>query len=362
MKIVHLIWSLKVGGSETMLIDIANEQVSSAHVVLVVGNGVIDDSVLQALNAKIDTRLVQRPPASRNPWHIMKLIYVLREIGPDIIHVHQNSFATLAPFLSAPMVLTIHDVNEHPQSVKKYAGIYCVSEAVRDDLLRKWPTCLPTVIQNGICFSSIPTKASFGRLPFRLVQVSRLYHGKKGQDILLRAVQHLIGSIGEGQVVIDFIGEGASREYLYGLAEELGIGKWCRFLGQLPRSVIYNLLHTYDLLVQPSRYEGFGLTVVEAMAAHVPVLVSDIDGPMEIIDHGNYGYSFRTGDYLDCSEKITRIIKDSGCEVFAMQRQRAADYAKRRFDVATTAKRYLDEYEKVVGRSPVCPNGARSKE
>lgn len=362
MRIVHLIWGLKVGGSETMLGDIANEQVSSAQVVLVVGNGVIDDSVLQALDAKIDIRLVQRPPASRNPWHIMKLIYALREIGPDIIHVHQNSFATLAPFLSAPMVLTVHEMNSDLQHLEKFAAVYSISEAVRQDIIARHPGVTPIVIHNGINFSRVTRKTCYGGNPFRIVQVGRLYHETKGQHILLKALHHLKSELPEKQVVeVDFVGEGISHDYLCNLAEGLGIAGSCRFLGQQPRSVIYERLHTYDLLAQPSRSEGFGLAVVEAMAAHVPVLVSDIEGPMEVIDHGNNGYCFRTGDHLDCGEKIARIIKDSGCEAFAMQRQRAADYAKRRFDVATTARSYLDEYEKVIGRSPACPNGARSK-
>lgn len=362
MKIVHLIWSLKVGGSESMLIDIANEQVSSAQVVLVVGNGVIDDSVLQALNAKIDIRLVQRPPASRNPWHIMKLIYALRKIGPDIVHAHQNSFATLAPFLSVPMVLTVHEMNGgDSRHLEKFAAVYAISEAVRQDIASKHPGAAPIVIHNGINFAQVTRKTCYGGNPFRIIQVGRLYHETKGQDILLKALHHLKSELPEKQVEVDFVGEGISHDYLCSLAEGLGIAGSCKFLGQQPRRLVYERLHTYDLLVQPSRSEGFGLTVVEAMAAGVPVLVSDNEGPMELIDHGNYGYFFRTGDHLDCGEKIVRIIKDSGCEVFSMRRQKAADYAVRRFDVATTARRYLDECEKVIERSTACPNGAWSK-
>lgn len=351
MRIAHLIWGLKLGGSETMLADIVNAQAATAEVALVIGNDVIDNTVLDTLSSEVATTLLRRPPGSRNPWHVLKLIQTLRRFNPDIIHAHQDSFAKVSRLLSAPMVLTVHDTNVKLESIESYSAIYCISNAVRNDVLRRYPATSPRVIYNGISSSKIPEKASYGESPFRIIQISRLHHDKKGQDILLKALQHLCGEKGEGRVLVDFIGEGTSREYLDALAEQLGVAKWCRFLGKLPRTAIYEQLHTYDLLVQPSRYEGFGLTVVEAMAARVPVLVSDIEGPMEVIDNGKYGYSFRMGDYLDCSRKIAHIMIDSQGEVFQDKLRGIAKYARRQFDVAGTAGCYLAEYTKVIHQS-----------
>jgi glycosyltransferase involved in cell wall biosynthesis len=351
MKIAHLIWGLDVGGAETMLVDIANEQASSAEVAIMVGNAAIDGSVFDSLSSKVVTSLVRRPPGSWNPWHLLKLIHMLRKFSPDIIHAHHASFAKIARALSAPMVLTVHATNLRLESSERYAAIYGISEAVRNDLMARHSIRSPMVIHNGICFSKIPQKTSYGQFPFRIVQVGLLHHDKKGQDILLRALKHVSGEMGDGKVLIDFIGAGTSREYLCNLAEQLGIAKWCRFLGRQARSVIYDQLRTYDLLVQPSRYEGFGLTIVEAMAARVPVLVSDIEGPMEVIDHGNYGYYFRAGDHVDCGEKIAVVIKDSQRDSIQGHLQGVAEYARRRFDVATTARNYLDEYKNVILRA-----------
>lgn len=352
MKVAHLIWGLNVGGAEAMLVDIANAQASSVEVALVIGNAVIDNTFLEALSSKVETKLVRRPPGSRNPWHLLKLIHTLRKFNPDIIHAHQESFVKVAGILSAPMVLTVHDTNVKLESIEGYAAIYCISEAVRNDILARYPACSPTVIHNGICFSKITQKTSYGQLPFRIVQVSRLYHDKKGQDILLRALQHVSGEMGGGQVLVDFIGEGTSREYLGGLAKQLGVAKWCRFLGKESRSVIYNQLHTYDLLVQPSRYEGFGLTVVEAMAARIPVLVSNMEGPMEIIANGKHGYFFTAENHVDCSQKIINIIKDAQKENFSEKLIAHAEYAKKQFDIANTAQQYLDAYGRVISPKP----------
>ena len=351
MKVTHLIWSLKVGGSETMLVDIANEQSMSAEVTIVIGNAVLDNTVLDGLGNSVQVRCIERRPGSRNPWHLLKLIHTLRKLSPDIVHAHQESFVKVTSLLSVPTVFTIHDTKVKLQFVEKHDAVYAISEAVRTDLLARYPVSSPTVIHNGICFSKIPQKTCYGQLPFRIVQVSRLYHDKKGQDILLRAFQEVSKVIGVGRVLVDFIGEGPSREYLGALAEQLGVAQSCRFLGQHPRTWIYKNLHTYDLLVQPSRYEGFGLTVVEAMSARVPVLVSNIEGPMEIIAAGRHGYYFRAGDHLDCAAKIIDVVKESQGDTFPDALDSTIEYVRNQFDIADTARKYLAEYKKIIGKA-----------
>lgn len=334
-----------------MLVDIANEQVNNNEVILVIGNNAIDTTLREELSDRVHLRLIGRPAGSRNPWYALKVFRTLLKISPDVIHTHQESFLDIIRWLPTPKVLTVHDTRVHLRTANKYHAIYGISEAVCADIVTRCPATSPTVVHNGICPSKIPQKTRYGQHPFRVVQVSRLYHEKKGQDILLRALHCMSDVIEGGQVVVDFIGEGPSMEYLKKLASELGVARWCRFLGARPRRMLYEQLHTYDLLVQPSRYEGFGLTIVEAMAAGVPVLVSNIEGPMEIIDNGKYGYYFQVGDYLDCSQKIAHIMKKSECQTLPEQLQGIAEYARQRFNITDTANLYLDAYRKVISQT-----------
>ncbi len=351
MRVAHLIWSLKAGGSETMLVDIANQQALSNDVAIFIGNTDIDDVVLKSLNERVNVELIGRPPASQNLWYIVKLIRALLAFDPDIVHAHQESFIKFLRLLSFHKVITVQDTNQRLKYVEGYDAVFSISEAVRDDVQAKQPGIRSTVIPNGICFSAVKAKTSYGQLPFRIVQVGRLDHRIKGQDILLRALQPVSQLFDGRRIVIDFIGEGPSKEYLSALAEELGLSEQCRFLGGQSRKTIYDQLHTYDLLVQPSRYEGFGLTVVEAMAARVPVLVSNKQGPMEIIENGKHGYHFLAEDYLDCSRQIVKILEDSQREGFAEALYAHYQYAKSRFDIADTARLYLDAYKQLLGRT-----------
>jgi len=108
-------------------------------------------------------------------------------------------------------------------------------------------------------------------------------------------------------ICVDFIGDGKSKNYLNEMVREYQLDKFVKFLGNRKRFYIYENLKNYNLLVQPSLYEGFGLTIAEAMAAKIPVLVSDCDGPFEIVDGGNFGRIFKSGNFKHCAKEVLDI-------------------------------------------------------
>ena len=98
-------------------------------------------------------------------------------------------------------------------------------------------------------------------------------------------------------------------------------------------------------MVQPSRYEGFGLTVVEGMVAGIPVLVTNVEGPMEIINHGEFGYFFESGNAASCAGNIFKIINEYYTTSFFNKLRRARIHAIDNYDIQNTVNRYLQEYE-----------------
>jgi glycosyltransferase involved in cell wall biosynthesis len=87
------------------------------------------------------------------------------------------------------------------------------------------------------------------------------------------------------------------------------------------------------------------------MAAKLPVLVSDIEGPMEIIDRGRHGFFFRSEDFKDCGDRIIEIMHLSRTSDFPPRINESYEYAKNRFDIRLTARKYLEEYEKIIKAS-----------
>ena len=236
-------------------------------------------------------------------------------------------------------------MNNISEEYPRMKALYSISKVVHD--FTKKQGFQSTVIMNGIKTSEMKLRSS-RRDPtdiFDIVQVSRLYIKDKGQDILLRALGKLAEN-GVRNFRMHFIGAGSSEEMLRKLAIDLGIAKQVVFEGLKSQEYVYQHLCDYDLFVQPSRCEGFGLTVAEAMAAKLPVLVSNIEGLMEVIGYGKYGMSFKSEDVDDLADKLNTILQ--GGYDYSMI-EKAYQHVCEEFDVAKTARRYLQEYQKVIG-------------
>lgn len=347
MKIAHLIYAFPTGGAETMLVDIINEQAKYAAISLIVVNNWYDNILISKISKKVSVHLIERIVSSRNPLPILKLNYILMKIQPDVLHFHDYSLVSLIlPFINGKKILTIHDMNINAKYHSKYNQLCAISEAVQNDI--KQNGFDSKVLYNGIKVNDLLFKKNYSSKVFRIVQVSRLEHGKKGQHILLESLSILINKYNFDNLHIDFIGEGTSLNYLSGLVDKLSLNSYVSFLGLCDREYIYTHLKDYDLLVQPSLYEGFGLTIVEALVAGIEVLVSDIDGPLEIIEKIGYGYKFKSGDADDCALNIYEIYSRRNVAESHSRSELQRQACKVFFDIETTAKKYLDEYRDLL--------------
>jgi glycosyltransferase involved in cell wall biosynthesis len=295
MKILHFLWALQNGGAENLAVDLANEQSNGNDVILFVANDRIDESVRSRIISAVQFVSLGRPEGSRNPVWLARLLFFLRALRPDVVHTHSANLSALGRFITAPMVLTVHDTHiELKQPAKRFAMVCCISDAVLQDVRNRYPQLKACKINNGVLTAQIATQKPDRSDVVRCVQISRLVHEKKGQDLLIKAMAIVNKMPAHPKLTVDFIGDGPSLNYLKAIAEEVGVSENCRFVGAQPRNEIYQQLCKYDILIQPSRYEGFGLTVAEGMVAGVAVVVSDSEGPMEIIGEGRFGMSFQT--------------------------------------------------------------------
>ena len=343
MKILHIVWGMKTGGVETMLVNIINEQVKTEEVRLFIINDFVDEFIVEKISPKCQILRLNRKPSSKNPLKILMLNYWIRMFRPDIIHVHSYRVSKLI-FGNWNIVRTIHGMNNISEEYPRMKALYSISNVVQDFTQKQG--FQSTVIMNGIKTSAMKLR-DYQKTPsgtYEMVQVSRLYVKDKGQDILLRALGKLAEK-GVRNFRMHFIGTGPSEEMLRKLAKELGIADQVIFEGLKSQEYIYQHLCDYDFFVQPSRCEGFGLTVAEAMAAKLPVLVSDIEGPMEVIGYGKYGMAFKSEDVDDLAEKLSIILK--GDYDYSLV-EKAYWHVCEEFDVRKTAKIYIEEYKYVL--------------
>lgn len=345
MKVTHIVWSLATGGVETMLVNIINEQVKYIDVQLIVINDNIYEPLLNKISHKCDVRLCRRKPGKKDYFSVVKVNWWLTLFRPHIIHVHSKN---LKKFVigNYKIVRTIHNTRNITKEYPEMAALYAISNTVKEYTAKQgFPNV--TVVENGIRVSDFQSRESLGsnNSIFHIVQVGRLFIKQKGQEKVLEALEILIKNRAINCFIYHIIGEGPDEKYLKDLVCKKGLEKYVIFEGLKSQEFLQNNLKKFDLFIQPSNYEGFGLTVAEAMAAKVPVLVSDIEGPMEIIDNGKYGMHFRKGDIENLANKLETIMK--GGYDYSMI-EPAYEYVKTHYDVSITAKKYIEEYKKVI--------------
>jgi len=140
----------------------------------------------------------------------------------------------------------------------------------------------------------------------RIVSVGRLSK-EKGHETLLRA----FAALNQHKWTLHLAGDGPLTNYLTALAKELGVADSVYFHGKIDD--VGAFLSDARIFVLPSFYEGFPNALIEAMAYGLAVVSSDcIAGPAELIDSGNNGLLFETGNHIDLADKLNQLLLDKG--------------------------------------------------
>lgn len=346
MKIAHLLWSFTTGGIETMLVDIANEHIKTDSVTIFIVNDRIDNTLLNKLDKRINVVRCNRKQSSKNPLPLLKLNWLLRQFNPDIVHVHSDRLTKLV-MGKYHFVRTIHNTHSKGEDYPNCKRLFCISNAVKEYTAKQgFPDGI--VVYNGIHTEDIKTKDKKQKAEIentkRFVCVGRL-HPMKGQNLIVEAFNILVYERGLKGFSIDLIGDGEMRPSMEARVKECHLENYINFLGKKPREYFYPRLCEYDLFIMPSVNEGFGLTLAEACSAKIPVITSDLEGPMEVIDYGKYGMSFKRGDAVSLADKLHEFLRDG---TDTKQIESAYNFVKQNFDVKMTAKKYLEEYRKVL--------------
>lgn len=200
-----------------------------------------------------------------------------------------------------------------------------------------------TVIPNASSDHGLVTQAT-GQAPV-FVAVGRLVH-QKGFDRLISAMSFLVRQVPDAELRI--FGEGPEKESLSDLADRLGVADHVSFMGVVP-SIAFALKDAVALVV-PSRFEGFGIVVVEAKLAGVPAIAfEDCNGPSDLITDGFDGIissPFTTGAELASAMK--RIWSDSA------QRKSMSENARQSglsFTPQVVFPKWISLFQDVSGRT-----------
>jgi glycosyltransferase involved in cell wall biosynthesis len=166
---------------------------------------------------------------------------------------------------------------------------------------------------------------------------------RKGLDILLRAFREL--DVPGKRLCI--VGEGPQRHELELLADRIGEKDRVHFFGFRDDRIA--LMKCFDAFVLPSRLEGIPRCLLEAMAARVPVVASDIPGCRALVEDKVTGMLFPVDDHIGLATKLRLLLKDDRLRDSIAN----AGYGlvRRDYSAETMAERYTELYLDLAGRS-----------
>jgi glycosyltransferase involved in cell wall biosynthesis len=320
------------------------------------------------------TELGWRGPLSF-PLIVARLVGLIRRERPDVVlgtQTSSNLAAVLATRLGGrgaavlweqirPSDVLLHPVNRYGSLQLRMmsalyplsSGVVAVSEGVLANVLSiaDVPRSRARVVYNPVDIESIERRSlepfqhrwSTGDAPL-IVGVGRL-DVQKDFDNLLRAFVTVHRETGARLLVA---GEGPLRDSLEATCTELGIAHAVEFLGLMPNP--YPLMRAADVFVLPSRFEGFGLVLVEAMAVGTPVVSTDCpSGPGEILTDDLNKQLVPIQDPVSLARAILELLADAPLRerIAAAGRRRARD-----FEVGRQVSEFEDALLRAVGQDP----------
>lgn len=297
-------------------------------------------------------------------------IYAKRFGVPDVIHAHTLiSAGTLAAQLArqwrVPWVFTEHSTEwlmtpsastrrvTYARSASKTASAaISVSLALLGALVSYGLSSAPIT---GVLPNAVDVKyfapdgdwnTSRNRKGFRFVYVGSVDRTRKRTDMLLRAFAGIAGRYADA--CLDIVGDGDVAS-LGSYADQLGIGRRVAWHGFLQRDALRSILRDSDALVHPSRWETFGVSVAEALAAGLPVVVSQSGGVDDIVteDLCRLGCArIAVDDETGFIEAMARLV-EAGPSPTEVRRQRS-DIVRARYDLPVVGGAYARIYEAVL--------------
>jgi glycosyltransferase involved in cell wall biosynthesis len=353
IKILHIIPSLLPGGAEKMAVELAkfaDREIFDVSVLCLRAGGFWEEELREARVPFMVIGSLKRPII----LDFFKIVRFIRAAGPDIVHTHlfgADFYGRLAARLGGVkrIISTEQNLNWNENWLKKIAKhwtsklavrIVAASGAIKKYLIEQEGVEAEKieVIYNGVEIdkffnnnrnyeTAAPLVGSIGRLS-----------KQKGFDYLIKAM----ANITEIKAVIG--GEGEEKNTLANEINELGLERRVELAGLQKDAATF--LNSLDIFVLPSRWEGFGIVILEAGLSGLPVLASRVDGILEIISDGEDGLLFDPGDVDALSAKLQKLLTEPAER--ARLGKKLQQKVIEKFDIRKIVKQYEELYKKII--------------
>jgi len=358
-RVLHVLNGLPFGGNETLCFQLMTNLPFRERLLLNIGpDGGMRERFESLPNARLFQIVYHRE--ERIPF-VLRVAKLLRELRPRAVVVYPfglHLLVALAGRLAGVPTTLVHAGNPPPESEQRRrqwrwivrasrilrTPIISCSTYVHDEFVKLSGKLPPgsLAVPNGIDVASVTTRVERSRAerkpgPPVIGMVARLSI-IKDQETLVRAMEHVHAARPDARLWI--VGEGETKVHLEALSAELGLGEVTVFWGK--RADVPELLGQMDVYVfSTTRDEGFGIAIVEGLAAGMPVIASDVPACRELLENGA-GQLVPPRDPRAMADAILELIGDR--EAYAKWAERSREGAPA-FSVDACARRWLAALE-----------------
>lgn len=327
LSIVYIITRSDVlGGASVHLLDLARGMINQGYRVhiLVGGAGAFTEELKKNnINFTSLKHLKREISLFHDVLGFLEIKKYLKQLKPDIVHCHSSKAGLLgrlaAKSLNLPVVFTAHGWaftdGVSPKKQKIYATLERFLAKISDHIIAvseydrqhgfKYQVGTPELIQtihNGVPdIRTVPIEKIEPQSIVKLIMVAR-FEDPKDQYFLIQALSKLPKHL---NWKIDFLGEGPNLQKCQELARKEKLDLKIIFHGQSFK--VKEFLNEAEIFVLISNYEGFPLTILEAMSTSLPIIASDVGGINESVSSEN-GYLIPKGNIDILVQALTELI------------------------------------------------------
>lgn len=360
MRILHVISSPASGGAEVYVKDLVLELKEQGYFVAIAFlNHAIDvgrsqeyeDLFLSELQAANIPYFFIGYEARTKPWlGVLRVRKFVKDNTINIYHSHLPYGVVFSLLLKIPCVYTHHSINPRMNRfqyfifnkiIDRYIGISIKCSEKLEMYTGEYVETIP----NGINFSKIKTKLFDENNDKKIkgLAVGRL-HPHKNYLFMIDAISRLPENL-KLKFHLNIAGEGAEQEkkQIIDAIEGKGLGGSITLLGN--RSDIPDLLADSDLFLMSSVQEGLPIALIEATAAGLPCLVTDVGGCSEVIESCENGFFVDKNNIRDYVNKLTELISDQSLRA---RLSKNALSKSNIFSIQNSVNKHVEVYSQIV--------------
>jgi len=260
-------------------------------------------------------------------WLFFNVYRIISEYRLDKLNIHSGAGGVLLiQKIPVPVIVTCHHTYWQqytyiksqfwkriflPFEKRTYrlaTRIVCVSEDTKNILVEHYHIAEDKIL---VIHNAVDTDKFYDlsgqKNPHSVLYIGRI-DKRKGIEFLIRSMPFVVRQIPDAILVVG--GKGSHLEKMKALVSRLKLERNITFLGFVPDDQLNSLYNQAQCAVVPSIFEGFGITVIEALAAGTRVVGTDVDGIREILKNEDYGVLVKYGDYSALAGAIISELRN----------------------------------------------------